>query len=289
LQTSQARNRLQLFLAAFLFSTGGAAIKSCDLSAWQIAGFRSGIAALCMAIALPEARRSWTWRTLAVGGAYAATMIAFVAANKLTTSANAIFLQATAPLYLLLLGPLVLREKIRGSDIAVFAAIAAGVSLLLYGSRTQQTGAGVSIGDGIALFSGFSWAWTLTGLRWLGKHDPSGNAATATVIAGNLIAFLVCLPAALPVATVSPKDAAVVVYLGIFQVALAYVFLTRSIRHVPGFEAATLLLVEPVFNPAWTWLLRGERPTALVLAGGAVIVLAAFSGTLWQARTAPIE
>ncbi len=240
LQPSRARNRLLLFLAAFLFSTGGVAIKSCDLSAWQIAGFRSGIAALAIAIAMPEARRNWTWRTFAVGAAYAATLIAFVTANKLTTSANAIFLQATAPLYLLLLGPLILREKIRGSDIAVFAAIATGVSLLLYGSRAPQRGAGISLGDGIAIFYVFSWAWTLTGLRWLGKHDLKGNAATATVIAGNLIAFLVCLipiclPGMQPAESVSIKDAAVVLYLGIFQVALAYVFLTRSIRHIPRF------------------------------------------------------
>jgi drug/metabolite transporter (DMT)-like permease len=285
LQPSRARYRLLLFLAAFLFSTGGVAIKSCSLSAWQIAGFRSGVAALSMAIALPAARRGWTWRTFAVGVAYAATLIAFVAANKLTTAANAIFLQATAPLYLLLLGPLILRERIRGSDIAVFAAIASGVALLLYGSRPPQKEMGVGMGDAIAIFSGFSWAWTLTGLRWLGKHDPNGTSATATVIAGNLIAFLVCLPEALPVGPASGKDAAVVLYLGIFQVALAYVFLTRSIRHVPGFEAATLLLVEPVFNPIWTWMLRGERPGALVLAGGGIIVLAAFGGKLfpsWQ-------
>jgi drug/metabolite transporter (DMT)-like permease len=282
----RARYRLQLFLAAFLFSTGGAAIKFCSLSAWQIASFRSGIAALCMAFLIPEARRGWTWRTFAVGVAYAATLIAFVAANKLTTSANAIFLQATAPLYLLALGPLVLREKIRGSDIAVFVAIAAGIALLLHGSGGARSGAGISTGDLIALFSGFSWAWTITGLRWLGKHGANGNAATATVIAGNLIAFAACLPAALPVAPAAPKDAAAVVYLGVFQVALAYLFLTRSIKHVPGFEAATLLLVEPVFNPAWTWLLQGERPGPLALAGGGVIVLAAFGGALWQARGA---
>jgi drug/metabolite transporter (DMT)-like permease len=273
----RARYRLQLFLAAFLFSTGGAAIKFCSLSAWQIASFRSGIAALCMALLIPEARRGWTWRTFAVGVAYAATLIAFVAANKLTTSANAIFLQSTAPLYLLLLGPLVLREKIRRSDIAVFIAVAAGIVLLLHGSTGAQNG--ISTGDLIAVFSGFSWAWTITGLRWLGKHDPNGNAATATVIAGNLIAFAACLPAALPLAQAASRDALAILYLGIFQVALAYFFLTRSIKHVPAFEAATLLLVEPVFNPVWTWLLQGEKPGALALAGGALIVLAAFAGS----------
>ncbi len=242
-----------------------------------------------MALLIPEARRNWTWRTLAVGVAYAATLIAFVAANKLTTSANAIFLQATAPLYLLLLGPLILREKIARSDVAVFVAITGGITLLLYGSRSAHSNAPAATGDLIAIFSGFSWAWTITGLRWLGKHDLSGNAATATVVAGNLIAFAACLPAALPVGHATTKDLLVILYLGVFQVALAYVFLTRSLRYVPGFEAATLLLVEPVFNPVWTWLLHGERPGVLVLAGGAVIVLSAFAGTAWQARAAVPE
>jgi drug/metabolite transporter (DMT)-like permease len=103
-------------------------------------------------------------------------------------------------------------------------------------------------------------------------------------VAGNLIAFAFCLPAALPVSHAGVSDVLVILYLGFFQVALAYVFLTRSLRHVPGFEAATLLLVEPVFNPVWTWLLQGERPGPMVLAGGAVIVLAAFAGTAWQSR-----
>jgi DME family drug/metabolite transporter len=173
----RASDRLLLFLAAFLFSTGGAAIKACSLSPWQIASFRSGIAALCMTALIREARRNWTWRTFAVGVAYGATLVAFVAANKLTTSANAIFLQATAPLYLLLLGPLILRARVRGLDVAVFAAIAGGVALLLAGSRRPQTGGGVKRGDLIAIFSGFSWVWTLTGLRWMGKRDAAGKPA----------------------------------------------------------------------------------------------------------------
>ena len=96
------------------------------------------------------------------------------------------------------------------------------------------------------------------------------------MIAGNLIAFAACLPLALPVRSASTADLAVVFYLGVFQVGLAYVFLTRSIRHVPAFEAATLLLVEPVFNPVWAFLLRGEKPAGPVLLGGCLIVAAAF-------------
>ena len=102
---SRHANRLLLLAAAFLFSTGGAAIKATALTSWQVACFRSGVAALALLALVPAARRGWTRRTLIAALPYAATVLLFVLANKLTTSANAIFLQSTAPLYLLLLGP----------------------------------------------------------------------------------------------------------------------------------------------------------------------------------------
>lgn len=287
---SPGLNRLLLLVSALLFSTGGVAIKGCGMTSWQIGGFRSGIAAVVMWVLLPEARRNWTWRSFAAGTAYAAMLISFVVANKLTTAANAVFLQSTAPFYMLFLGPLVLRERIRRADLVVFAAIAGGAGLLLYSSgqgagTTPASAFRNNLGNLIAALSGLAWALTLTSLRWLGKHSGDGpgasgseshEAAAAAVIAGNLIAFAVCLPLALPVAGPSPRDLASLGYLGIFQVGLAYVFLTRSIRHVPAFEAATLLLAEPTFNPVWAWLFRGEKPGGLVLLGGAIIVLAAF-------------
>ncbi len=271
-------NRLMLFAAALLFSTGGAAIKASSLTSWQVAGFRSGIAAALLYIALPTARVRWTPRILMIGAAYAATMILFVAANKLTTSANAIFLQDTAPLYLLLLGPLVLREPIRKVDVAVIAAVAAGAVLLLLGSSYAVTAPDPGRGNLIALIAGLTWALTLTGLRWAAK------VSDAPLVAGNTIAFLACVPMALPVARASAADIGVVLYLGIFQIALAYIFLTRSLREVPGLEAATLLLIEPVFNPVWTWIVHGERPGAMALEGGFIIVIAAFGGTVWRLR-----
>src|SRR5436309_1136311 len=103
--TSPSRFRLEILAAAALFSTGGAAIKACSLSGWQVASFRSGIAALAVLVMLPAARRVPSGRAVAVGAAYATTMILFVRANKLTSAANAIFLQSTAPLYVLLLAP----------------------------------------------------------------------------------------------------------------------------------------------------------------------------------------
>lgn len=220
--------------------------------------------------------------------AYAATMILFVLANKLTTSANTIFLQSTAPLYLLLLGPMVLHEAIRKVDVAVISTVAAGAILLLLGTGGAGTTSPNPVkGNLLALAAGVTWALTLTGLRWAGRGSERADSAAATVIAGNFIACAVCLPMAIPVENGTPANLAVVLYLGLFQVSLAYVFLTRSLREVPGLEAATLLLVEPVLNPIWTWIFEGERPAARALVGGFLIIAAAFGGTVWRARTSP--
>ncbi len=275
-----------MVLAALLFSTGGAAIKGCSLTSWQVAGFRSGIAALVFLVAMPEARRNWDRRSVLVGVAYATTLISFVTANKLTTSANAIFLQDTAPLYMLLIGPLLLRERLRSVDIAVIAAVMCGAALLLWGgSPAAATAPNPALGNEIAVSSGIAWALTIAGLRWVGRDSRDTAAASRPVIIGNLIAFAVCLPFALPVAHASAADMAVLGYLGVFQVGLAYVFLSRSLRFVPAVEASTLLLIEPVFNPVWTWLVHGEQPGRFAVLGGAIIILSAFAGSLWEART----
>ncbi len=281
---SPIRSRLLLILAAVLFSTGGAAIKGCALSAMQLVSFRSGIAALALAVLLPEARRRWTWRTVAVGCAYAATLTLFVAANKTTTAANAIFLQATAPIYLLFLGPLLLREPVRRSDLLVVAAVACGAAFMFLGApAASATAPDPARGNLYAAASGVTWALTVSGLRWLERSGGKGVGIT-TVMSGNLIAFLLCLPAALPVTHFSVSDGATLLYLGLFQVGLAYFLLTRSIRHVPALEASTLLMAEPALNPFWTWLLQGERPGMAPFAGGALVLAATMAGTWWNAR-----
>ena len=130
--------RIYVALAALLFSTGGTAIKLSLLSSWQIAGLRSGIAATVLAALIP-AWRGFDPRALLVGVAFAATMILFVTANTLTTAANAIFLQTTAPLYVLLLGPLLLREPLRRTDLPVMALLGAGAALFFVGVERPLT------------------------------------------------------------------------------------------------------------------------------------------------------
>jgi drug/metabolite transporter, DME family len=281
------RNRLEILAAALLFSTGGAAIKATALTSWQVASFRSGVAALTVFLLLREARRGWSWRVLPVAVAYAGTMVLFVAANKLTTSANSIFLQDTAPLYVLLASPFLLREKIRGRDLVFIAVVALAMGLFFVGQPpVAETAPNPRLGNILALLSSVFWAGTIMGLRWLGSRAGGEGSALPTVVAGNAIAFLVCLPFAIP-ARVAPLDVAVIGYLGVFQIGAAYVLLSNALRQVAALEASTLLLLEPALNPFWSWFVHGENPGAWSLAGGALILGATLVKTAVDGRPAP--
>src|SRR5579885_665467 len=131
--STNGRAAWQALAAAVLFSTGGAAVKTAAFTAPQIAGFRSAIAAVALLV-WARGRVRWSWQALVVGVVYAATLDLYVSATKLTTAANAIFLQSTSPLYLLLLGPLVLHEKVRRADVLYLIALAVGLGLCFSGT-----------------------------------------------------------------------------------------------------------------------------------------------------------
>lgn len=265
--------RACLLLAAFLFSTGGAAIKFTSFGAWEIAGIRSLIAAVALLAVIPEARRRITWRHLLAGLCYALTLVTFVAANKLTTSANAIFLQSTGPLYLLIAAPLLLKESVKKADAWALALMACGMALFFVSTDPATVLAtNPARGNLLAAISGAAWAGVVGSLRWLERDSP--GSGPSTVVAGNLIAFLISLPFLSHVPAGSASDWAALLYLGCFQIALAYVFLSRGLRGVPAIEASLLLLLEPALNPFWTWISLGERPSSWALAGGMLIVSA---------------
>lgn len=285
--------RLEVLAAAALFSTGGAAVKATTLSGWQVACFRSAVAAAAFFLLLPGARRRPSPAILGVAASYAATMICFVQGNKLTTAAATIFLQATAPLYVLLLAPWVLKERIRRLDVVYMAVLGGGMALLLAGrDPSSATAPNPALGNLLALASGITWAITILGLRGLNRRqaahaDGGGPAVDPGLTAslwGSLLTCTVCLPLALPVHQATPGDLGVVLFLGIFQISLAYLFLNRGIGGVPAFEASLLLLLEPVLNPIWAWLVHGERPGGWSLLGGAVILAATTARSFWEAR-----
>ena len=286
--SSATSARLRLALAAILFSTGGAAIKAAAFTSWQIAGFRSGVAALVLWLLVPAARRGWTWRVVLVGAAYAATLVLFVLANRLTTSANTIFLQSTAPLYVLVLGPWLLHEPVRPGDVGFMAAVGLGLVLFFVGVESPLvTAPDPARGNLLAAGSGVTWAITVCGLRWMGAREAGRGSGMAAVVVGNLLAFGAALPNALPIGAHRLADWGVIVYLGAFQIGLAYVLVTSALRELPALEASIILLIEPALNPLWTWAVHGEVPGAFALAGGVLILGATTVRTWLDARGRP--
>jgi drug/metabolite transporter, DME family len=275
-EAAQRRGGPWLILAAAaLWSTAGAAIKLCSLSAWQISLGRSLVAAGVLWLFLPGARARPSRGIWAVASAYAVTVVLFTVANKLTTSANAIFLQDTAPLYVLLLSPFLLGERPSRGELFAVPLFLAGL-LLFFRDRLTP---GQLSGNLIALLSGVAFALCILGLRRLG-----GSNAPALLL-GNLLAAAASFPGALGGAPLTTRDLGIVLFLGVFQLGLSYALFARGLRHTPATEASLLALLEPVLNPVWTFLLAGERPGPWALAGGSLVLL----GTLWRTLAPWVE
>ncbi len=279
--------RLQIMLAALLMSTSGAAIKTCSsFSSWQVACLRAGIAATVLLLVVPGVRRSFNIRTVSVGCAYAGASVLFVLATKLTTAANAIFLQSTSPITIVLLSIWLLKEPLRRRDALFMGALAVGLSLFFLGSYQPTSSApDPARGNLFALVSGLFWALTVIGLRWLAHTGKNtGNTASAAVTFGCIIASAITLPMALPVHQSHVSDWLTVMYLGTFGVALVFILLSRAMKQVTAIETGLLLLLEPALNPLWAWILQGENPGLPALAGGTIILTATAVHTCWPAR-----
>jgi len=275
--------RSKIIVAAVLFSTGGAAIKWCGFGAWQLAACRATLAMLTILVLLPEARRGWSWRTVVVGFAYAATTLLYVQANKHTTAASAIFLQAASPLFILFLAPVLLGEHATRRDIAQMAVMGAGMVLFLLGiDRPSATAPNPALGNVLAAICAVTWAFTLIGYRWIVAR---GSSVAAAAVAGNVTAAIVSWVMAQPLVGGRPADWAVVVYLGVCQLGIPYLFLARAVPRVRALEVGLFMLIEPVLNPIWAWLAHGETPGPATLAGGALILGATAGRMLVDVRS----
>src|SRR5882672_861985 len=275
--------RSKIVTAAILFSSGGAAIKFCGFGAWQLAACRAALAMLTILALLPESRRGWSWRTVVVGFAYAATTLLYVQANKHTTAASAIFLQSTSPLFILLLAPVLLGEHATRRDIGQMAVMGVGLGLFLLGhDQPSATAPNPVLGNVLAAICAVTWSFTVMGYRWL-----AARGASVAAVSGNLTAGTIALVMAQPLVAGRPVDWAVVVFLGVFQLGVPYLFLARAVPRVRALEVGLFLLIEPVLNPIWAWLVHGETPGPAALAGGALILGATAGRMLLDVRVRP--
>lgn len=270
-----------VLLAALLWSTGGLLIKATSLNAYELTFYRSLLAALTVAFFTRREGFRLNSVALVASVLYAGLLLLFVIATKLTTAANAIFLQYTAPIYVLLLEPLFFKERFRLQDLVTVAVCIAGMSLFFVGKLRPED---VS-GNAAALASGLCFAFYILLLR-----HPQGKMVNraSSVIYGNLLMVIFTAPAGLAaLPRISVLDAGSVLFLGIFQIGIAYTFFTLGMaRGVKSLDASIVGYIEPVLNPVWVFLALGERPSTWALLGGAIIIAAVVMHTVRRAQAA---
>jgi len=271
---------LLVFIAAILWSTGGLFIKATNLSPLALSFGRSLLAAITIIIFTRREGFGINRISAVTSILYAALLILFVVATKLTTAANAIFLQYTAPVYVLVLEPLFYKEEFRARDFATVTACIAGMSLFFVGKLRPQD---VS-GNLFALASGVCFALFFLLLRHAKARQV--NRATSTIY-GNLVVVLICAPAFFAAVQqgISARDFARIAYLGIVQIGFAYLLFTLAMaRGVRSLDAGIIGYIEPVLNPIWVFLFIGERPSGWAIIGGAIIIASVIVHTLLSAK-----
>lgn len=263
-----------LLVTAFLWSLGGVLMKSVDWPPFAVGGGRGLVAAVFLLAGRGRSLR-FTWTPLQLGTAVAFTgcTVLFAAATKLTTAANAILLQYTAPVWVALLGAWLLGERARRADWWTIAITFAGLGVFFYDGLKFNHLAGILL----AIASGVSFAVMIVLLRKQG----AGSTIEA-VILGNLLGFLLCLPAMWAAPWPDPRSLGALLLLGVVQLGIPYLLYSRAIRHVTALEAVLIPVIEPVLNPIWVLLALGEKPSPLSLLGGVIVL----SAVTWRALAA---
>ncbi|CAN5861743.1 DMT family transporter [soil metagenome] len=265
--------------AAVIWSTGGLFIKWTSLSGLELSFGRSLLAAITVAIFTHREGFGLNRVTVLASLLYAALLLLFVLATKETSAANAIFLQYTAPLYVLVLEPLLYHEKFRRRDLLTVIACVLGMSLFFVGKLRPQD----VTGNLLALASGLCFAFYFLSLRHPSAHKVN---RASSVIYGNLLVVVLCAPAGLAaLPTISRFDAFAVLYLGVIQIGVAYTLFTLGMaRGIRSLDAGIVGYIEPVLNPIWVFLVLGERPSKWALIGGAIIISAVVVHTTLKAK-----
>jgi len=263
--TAHTRSVLLLVAAALCWSLGGLLIKSVNWPPVALAGARGIIAALFL-LATNRALRFHFSRIQVLGAlAYAACTITFCLATKLTTAANAILLQYTAPVWIALFGAWFLGERATRADWLTIAAVLAGMTLFFADSLELAH----LLGNTLAVISGVFFAGMTIALR-----KQKDTSASESIILGNLLAFAIGLPWIIGAPTLSTNGWLALLTLGVVQLGISYWLYARAIKHVTALEAVLIPVIEPILNPVWVLLATGEQPSRLALVGGAIVLTA---------------
>lgn len=266
-------------IAVFLWSTGGLFIKLTTLDAYQVTFFRSIFAAVTVLIITRKDGLKINAFGILTTIIYALLLFLFVWATKKTTAANAIFLQYTAPIYILVLAPFVIGERFHWRDLVTVVVVLAGMSLFFVGELRFEDYQGniAALGSGILL-----------GLYiMLLKHPKAdGLNPVITVIYGNFLLAALNAPTGISaIPTMTALDWFAAAFLGIFQIGISYILFIKGVRGgTRPLDASLIGFIEPLLNPVWVFIFVGERPSQWAILGGGIIITAIAVHTIRQYR-----
>lgn len=268
-ESERLKGFFALSITAVLWSTGGLAIKLVDWNPVAITGVRSAIA-VAMLIAyrrrfrLPKTFSGWM---AAVSNTLA--MLTFVVANKLTASANVIFLQYLSPGFVAGLGIVILKEYPRRSDWLILCGLLGGMMLFFF----DKLEPGETLGNVISIISGVFLALFIIFMKLNAEQGSKGRLPIDNFITGHTIAAVISLP--FIIGSKAPDAASIggLCYLGVIQIGLASMLFAFGVSRVTALSTAIITLLEPVLNPVWVYLFLGEIPTTNAMIGGVIIVV----------------
>ena len=260
---AHTRSLLLLVVAALCWSLGGLLIKSVPWPPLAVAGGRGLIAALFLAATNRGLRFHFSRDQLLGAAGYAACTVTFCLATKLTTAANAILLQYTAPVWVALFGAWFLGERATRADWLTIVVVLGGMTLFFAG-RLEVAHV---LGNAIAVASGGCFAGMTLALR-----KQKDTSASESIILGNLLAFAIGLPWIVGAPALTARGWVSLVLLGVVQLGVSYWLYARAIKHVSALEAVLIPVIEPILNPVWVLLALGEKPAPLAMLGGAIVL-----------------
>ena len=283
-------------LAAILWSSGGVLIKAISLDAYQISFWRSLFAIFTIFAIVKPRHLTFDTSTIIASFAYAFTLIFFVIATKLTTAANAILLQYTAPIYVLLFSRFLLNETVSKTQLVLVIVALAGMVIFFFDNISPQ---GLK-GNVFAIMSGFFFGLFLLLSRKNRREHPID-----AVLLGNGLIVLICSTIIMYGAfhdprgaaddyvlygyAISTADSVMVAFLGILQIGIPYILFTRGIKFVRALDASLIAMLEPVLNPVWVFLFVGESPSLYTVTGGLIILTTVALQSVFTTRSLNIQ
>lgn len=271
---NNAKGPLLIAATAILWSFGGVLIKLIPWDAMTIVGLRAVFAAAVMAIYMKKPRITFSPSVIVGALCISGTTILFVFANKLTTSANAIVLQYTAPIFVIILSLLFFKKKPKALDVGAVLAAVAGMALFFFG----QLKADALLGNILALLSGITFAGVFL-INKMPKAKPEES-----LLLGHLINVVVGIPFIITHVTFAPIAWMSIALMGIFQLGLAYVLFSIGIKLTTPISASLLATLEPLLNPIWVFMMTGEQPGMWALIGGAIVIVSIVLYSVLSAR-----